>query len=57
MMEHNRGLRFCCLIAHDTFGSFMTAESVEWQEPYDWGDGVFGLGISTAYGPLTGDVA
>jgi hypothetical protein len=23
MLEHNRGWPFCCLIAHDTFGSFM----------------------------------
>jgi hypothetical protein len=23
MMEHTRGCLICCLIAHDTFGSFM----------------------------------
>jgi hypothetical protein len=28
MMEHNRGWSICCLIAHDTFGSFMKAQLV-----------------------------
>jgi hypothetical protein len=28
MMEHNRGWQFLCLIAHDTFGSFMKAQFV-----------------------------
>jgi hypothetical protein len=28
MMEHTRGWQFCCLIAHDTFGSFMKRQIV-----------------------------
>jgi hypothetical protein len=28
MKEHTRGWPFCCLIAHDTFGSFMKRQIV-----------------------------
>jgi len=41
MMEHTRGLPICCLIAHDTFGSFMTAQFVVYgqkTEELEWGD-------------------
>src|SRR6266446_6274012 len=31
MMEHTRGWPICCLIAHDTFGSFMKGHL-----PYRW---------------------
>ena len=57
MMEHNRGWRFCCLIAHDTFGSFMTAQCVELEYQDRHEDGVYGFRFSTAFGSLTGDVA
>jgi hypothetical protein len=32
MMEHTRGWPICCLIAHDTFGSFKETQIVEWVE-------------------------
>ena len=32
MMEHTRGWLICCLIAHDTFGSFMKAQMVQQAE-------------------------
>jgi hypothetical protein len=49
MMEHTRGWPICCLIAHDTFGSFMKAQFVYSIEAHRRAPGISGPPVPSCW--------